>query len=152
MLGCLRGILVCTRIYFLFLVAQVNQHQEDKPPSSSTLFSRHRTRVWFDFKWWNWFFGRWSLWLVNVTRKNYSLKRRKERLNSFGTSSWFDVSWRRCHVKLKTRRESAHAEGRLSNRLRSSRQLQPRKVKNSGREAKIFNRRWLIRWWSNVSK
>ncbi|PON78577.1 hypothetical protein PanWU01x14_018350, partial [Parasponia andersonii] len=81
---------------------------------------------------------------VNVTRKNNSVKRRRrERFqnHSFKSSSGIGASRRHHFVKLKNREVSAHIRGR-SRRLRSSsRQIQSRKVRNVGREAKVFKRR-----------
>ncbi|EXC33642.1 hypothetical protein L484_013839 [Morus notabilis] len=65
-----------------------------------------------------------------------------QRLNSFRGSSGFDVSRHHRRVKLKSREESAHVKGG-SSRLRSSRQLQPRKVRSVGKKAKTFKRRRL---------
>lgn len=88
--------------------------------------------------------------LIHVNRKNYSFKRRrKERLNSFRSSSGFDISRHHRRVKLKSREVSAHVKGG-SSRLRSSRQLQPRKVRSVGKKAKTFKRRRLR--WSSICK
>lgn len=81
--------------------------------------------------------------LVNITRKVNSLKRRRRKQfqNSFNSSSSFGGSRRHHHVKLKNREVSVHVRGRSFRLRRSSRQLQSRKVRNVGRETKVYKRR-----------
>ncbi|XP_062110929.1 uncharacterized protein LOC133822569 [Humulus lupulus] len=86
--------------------------------------------------------------LVKDIRKNYSVKRgRRERFqnSSFRNSSGIGPSRsRHHHVNLKSREVSVHGfKGRSRRLRRDSRQLQSRKVRNVGREAKVFKKRRL---------